>query len=719
MHKAALVDPVEGSHFAAHSVNGFSLGLLISPTHLPVLHPHSRFVALLGRFPKIVDCTFQKPCCHQKTIFRYPSPMTTDSSSQPLLRFVFFDGQRVGFVFPYDPERIDEIRTLFREHRGIWNKPHRAWVIPATEASDILYALEELDPQRYPASRAETFLAKAQRHPQPFVAPDLHVQIQPLTDGRHALRSMYDPVLVAVLHRLRGSWHKPWWVVDLPLERLQRLLEKHAAIPQEFQTVLPGQWELLDSGTLRPYRPLPVKEREPEKPPTPSPTPASSDPSAVLVPALSPLTLFPVDPESLSHLAKAHALYPHQQEGLHFLLARSSALLADDMGLGKTRQALVAALALQAADPTARVLIVCPASLKRNWEAELHAVGVPSTQIARPETLAAARAADQDPEPAPFLIVNYELLRILQGTYALLLCDEAHYLKEPRAQRTQEAFRLAQRVPRRWLLTATPMLNREEELWTLLRLGGHPLGSLPLGEFRHLYAGDTEQRTLLRQRIQEWTLRRHKNEVLSLPGKYHLRVSVEPEPQWWARYRAIQQDDQLRAIEKIGRLRILLEQGKRKAILDLLDSLQDTAKALVFCQFRESVHWFAERLGDEAVALTGALSQKARDRVVRRFQEEDGIRWLIATIDVAGVGLNLTAAQYVFFASRPWTPAAQEQAEDRAYRIGQNRRVEIYLPQIAESIDDDIAALLDAKREVSEEVLGTLLSRPQAAPPEH
>jgi len=85
---------------------------------------------------------------------------------------------------------------------------------------------------------------------------------------------------------------------------------------------------------------------------------------------------------------------------------------------------------------------------------------------------------------------------------------------------------------------------------------------------------------------------------------------------------------------------------------------------------------------------------------------------LVATIDTAGVGLNLTAATYVFFVSRPWTPAAQDQAEDRAYRIGQNRRVEIYLPLIAETIDSDIAALLEAKRAVSEGVLGEMLTRP-------
>lgn len=657
----------------------------------------------------------------------------------PLLQFILHDGQRAGFVLQYDPDHLAAIRAVFQEHRGVWRKPVRAWVIPQGAAQEVIAELAEMDADRFPSTRSEAFLEKAVQKPRSFIAPHLDVQIQVLVDGRQAVRFAYDPVLVTLLHKMRGNWHKPWWVIDLPLEKLQDRLERLGAIPRHCMTIHTDPWELLESGTLQPTGLIHVEEGdlEPERGDGAAFAGYATESPAVLVPLVTPLSLQEVDTDQVRSLSETYGLYPYQAEGVHFLLARSTALLADDMGLGKTRQALVAALAVLEAPPETgvaaprRALIVCPASLKRNWEAELKAVGIPDRAIARVESLAAARVIDQSllsmeiavtknpeacpetaPEAARFVIVNYELLRVLEGHYTVAIFDEAHYLKEPGARRTQEAFRLAQRIPRRWLLTATPMLNREEELWTLLRLGGHPMGSLSLSAFRSLYAGEAEQRALLGTRIQEWMLRRQKHEVLTLPGKYHQILSVSPEPTWVAAYEDIRNNEQLRAIEKIGRMRILLEQGKRAVVLDVLDNLQESAKALIFCQYRETVHWFAEQLGDSSVTMTGALTNKARDRAVQRFQQDNSVRWLVATIDTAGIGLNLTAATYVFFVSRPWTPAAQDQAEDRAYRIGQNRRVEIYLPLIAETIDSDIAALLDAKRAVSEGVLGEMLKRP-------
>ncbi len=660
------------------------------------------------------------------------------SQVSPLLQFILHDGQRIGFVLQYDPDCLTAIRAVFQEHRGVWRKPVRAWVIPKGAAQEVIAELAELDADRFPLTRSEAFLDKAIQHPRSFVAEHLDVQIQALIDGRQALRFSYDPILVALLHKMRGNWHKPWWVVDLPLEKLQDQLERVGAIPRRYITIHTDPWELLAGGTLQPTGLIHVEEgdTEPERGDAAAFAGYPTEGPAVLVPLVTPLSLQEVDADQIRSMAETYGLYPYQVEGLHFLLARSTALLADDMGLGKTRQAIVAALAVLEASHDAttapaprRVLIVCPASLKRNWEAELKAVGIPESAIARVESLAMARMIDQaidagvsenpkrdsesSPEAARFVVVNYELLRVLEGNYAVAIFDEAHYLKEPGAKRTQEAFRLAQRITRRWLLTATPMLNREDELWTLLRLGGHPMGNLSLPAFRSLYAGEAEQRALLGTRIQEWMLRRQKHEVLTLPGKYHQTLPVDPEPDWITAYMDIRNNEQLRAIEKISRMRILLEQGKRGVVLDVLDNLQDSAKALIFCQYRETVHWFAEQLGDSSVAMTGALTHKARDRAVHRFQQDESVRWLVATIDTAGVGLNLTAATYVFFVSRPWTPAAQDQAEDRAYRIGQNRRVEIYLPLIAETIDSDIAALLDAKRAVSEGVLGEMLHAPR------
>lgn len=515
------------------------------------------------------------------------------SKTKYLLQYILHDGQRVGFALQYDAKLIDAIRAIFQEYRGVWRKSSRAWVVPKGAAEEVIDALHDLVPGRFPQKRAHDFLKRAAQKPHPFVAPQLELQIQPLVDGRQAIRFAYDPVLVVLLHKLRGHWHKPWWVLDVPLDKLQEHIEKLGAIPRDCMTVQPHLWEMLEGGTLQPTGLLHIEDHpiEPERGDTAFGGASAAGP-AVLVPLVAPLSLLEVHTDQVRTLAETYGLYPYQAEGLHFLLARSTALLADDMGLGKTRQAIVAALAVLEAHtkahpvdepplpspaaqkssslPTShRVLIVCPASLKRNWENELKALGIPDQAILRVESLKAARVIDQsgsvmddspqnpenplgtaDLESVRFIIVNYELLKALEGHYLLAIFDEAHYLKEPGARRTQEAFRLAQRIARCWLLTATPMLNREDELWTLLRLGGHPMGALSLPDFRSLYAGDAEQRTLLNDRLQEWMLRRHKQEVLSLPGKYHQTITVSPDAEWMADYQKIHQNHQLRAIEK-------------------------------------------------------------------------------------------------------------------------------------------------------------------------
>ncbi|WP_215843918.1 hypothetical protein HHS34_004355 [Acidithiobacillus montserratensis] len=136
----------------------------------------------------------------------------------PLLQFILHDGQRVVFVLQYDPDHLAAIRAIFQEHRGVWRKPSRAWVVPQGAAREIMAELAEMDPDRFPLPRSEAFLEKATQNPRAFVAPQLDVQIQPLTDGRQAVRFAYDPVLVTLLHKMRGHWHKPWWVVDSPLQ---------------------------------------------------------------------------------------------------------------------------------------------------------------------------------------------------------------------------------------------------------------------------------------------------------------------------------------------------------------------------------------------------------------------------------------------------------------------------------------------------------------------
>ena len=165
-------------------------------------------------------------------------------------------------------------------------------------------------------------------------------------------------------------------------------------------------------------------------------------------------------------------------------------------------------------------------------------------------------------------------------------------------------------------------------------------------------------------------------------------------------------DDTLIPLQKINLGRQWLERVKREPILEMLGDLQQDAKAIIFCNFEATVEWFMDQLpAGSAVRLTGKESRQQRDRAVQKFQNDPECRWFVANIKAAGVGLNLTAATYVFFVSRPWTPADQTQAEDRAYRIGQNRRVEIYIPTIPDTIDEQIKALIQNKAEITADVL--------------
>lgn len=468
-----------------------------------------------------------------------------------------------------------------------------------------------------------------------------------------------------------------------------------------------------------------------------------------------PLALLPVDDAVIQEITERCSLMPHQPDGVRHFLSKTSALNGDDMGLGKTRQTVAAASAINGGK-----VIVCPASLKDNWSREIRMVIPEATPFVFENVL---------PESQPeWLIVNYERLGALlesmsvvvsaPGTgkegeecgtcnpftgmapdngerrnpcaacgmfgrqakdgggawsFAVAAFDEAHYLKEPGAQRTQHAFSLAKRAHRKWLLTATPMLNKAEETWTLLRLSGHPAGQVDVPTFIEHFTRSKNERHGLGDRISEWMLRRMKEDTLTMAGKFRQEPLISASEEQLSRYHAVMDDNDTRiAIQKITIARQWLEEVKREPILEMLGDLQSDAKAIVFCNFESTVEWFMEQLPKgSAVRLTGKESRKKRDKAVQAFQNNPmpgatpKCRWFVANIKAAGVGLNLTEATYVFFVSRPWTPADQTQAEDRAYRIGQNRRVEVYIPIVPNTIDEQIRAMLLNKQKITEDVL--------------
>lgn len=606
------------------------------------------------------------------------------------------DGLRLGVRMKYDPEHTQWWKQAL-DDCGLPRAFHReskSWVIPSPALDRMLDALGD-HAAVFPADMAREHAAQALGSAQPFIAPTLGVRLSRLPQGSGVvLESAYDAELVRVIRQTgAGSWvsASKAWVLDLSVQRVLEVLEE-AMIFRDMVALSEDLLEFVDVAGDDGVESFVHVGPSAEIVPGPD-AQAGGDHGALL--AVPPaMRAQAVSESAIRAAAVEHALLPHQVDGVRHCLKYSSALLADDMGLGKTRQAIVVCII----DGSA-TLILCPATLKANWRDEIVARGIPAEDV---QVLGDGARVD----PARrWWIANFEIAERLAGLpYVNMVVDEAHYLKEPTAQRTREAFRLSAKAKRVLLLTATPILNREAELWTLLRLGGHELGRLELNEFRELYTGSAEARHELSGRIGEWMLRRMKTSEV-VPGKMRFEPKVSLDDAARRDYRALWNDGDLTPLDKLGRLRHALERAKVPFILDALRGLQQADKAIVFCERLDVVQRFMDELGTSAVRLTGAESMRGRRAAERAFQDDPSVRFFVTTFKAGGVGLNLTAAKYVFMAARPWTPAEMEQAEDRANRIGQKSVVQVIVPTVEDTIDEQFIDLLGAKKAIMGDIV--------------
>lgn len=415
-------------------------------------------------------------------------------------------------------------------------------------------------------------------------------------------------------------------------------------------------------------------------------------------------------------------LFPHQVEGVAFLLERRRAILADDMGLGKTRQAVVA---MREAAPAGPWLVVCPASVKHSWAREIALAG------GREPVLRVGPAAPPAPGHRGWLIVNYELLRrhgpalAAQG-FAGYVLDEAHYLKNYRSRRSRAARALLALAPPEapvYVLTGTPLTNRPRDLFPLLQIIGHPLGRDFLA-FAQRYcdarhngfgwvtdgASNLEELTV---RLHGALLRREKTRVLSLPPKLvawrevdlphgvaqrQTRLALAALLQR-ARARRRGRRGGVRPLAHLTTARRLLALAKAAVSQELAAAAVDQGeKVLVYSCFSEPLRRIARHFGAQGLLLTGRTPPARRQALVDRFQQDPGIRVLAANLLAGGVGLNLTAARQVVFNDLDWVPAHHWQAEDRACRIGQRWAVNVHYVLARGSLDEFVAATLESKR---------------------
>ncbi len=411
--------------------------------------------------------------------------------------------------------------------------------------------------------------------------------------------------------------------------------------------------------------------------------------------------------------------------------------LADDMGLGKTLQALALLLHREATGPA---LVVAPTSVGFNWlqEAERFAPGL-SLRVYR------GRGRERvlgDLGPGVLVVTSYELLardaEALAGVeWGTVVLDEAQAIKNPGTRRAQAARRLLAGFV--VALTGTPVENRVEEIWSLFRvLVPGLLGSAEGFRERFVRPLSGEHpgpsRAALAGLVRPFLLRRRKSEVaLELPPRTEITLRVDlsaPERALYDRVRraALQELDEghpdgawhIRALAALTRLRQLscharlvlpessVPSSKLGQTVELLEALRDEEhRALVFSQFTSHlalVRTVLEERGHRLRYLDGSMTARRRQAEVEAFQGGEGDHFLIS-LRAGGTGLNLTAATYVVHLDPWWNPAVEDQATDRAHRIGQDRPVTVYRLVAAETVEEGIMALHAEKRELAEGLL--------------
>ena len=448
-------------------------------------------------------------------------------------------------------------------------------------------------------------------------------------------------------------------------------------------------------------------------------------------------------------------LRPYQQVGVQwlYLLAELGigACLADDMGLGKTIQVLALLLVLHRQSNGNRQpsLLVAPASLLANWASEIERFA-PSLKaiIAHPSEIPANDLRTMAPEQLhdlDLVITSYgSLLRIPWITHIswnLLVLDEAQAIKNPSAKQTHTAKKLKARA--RFALTGTPIENRLGDLWSIFDfINPGLLGSAK--EFttftKRLADRPHNPYRPLRELVRPYILRRLKTDktvIADLPDKTEVKAFCHLSRRQAALYQQAVEEltQQLEKVEGIQRKGLVLSSlmrfkqicnhpsqwlgdgawspedgGKWARLRDIAEVIAaKQEKVLIFTQFREVTAPLATFLssifGRSGLVLHGETQVKQRQELVRRFQEDEAVGFFVLSLKAGGAGLNLTAASHVVHFDRWWNPAVENQATDRAFRIGQTKNVLVHKFVCRGTVEEKIDKLIESKQQLSKDLL--------------
>lgn len=427
----------------------------------------------------------------------------------------------------------------------------------------------------------------------------------------------------------------------------------------------------------------------------------------------------------------------HQKIAIEKLVSNQKFILADDMGLGKTTSTVVASLEVNAQ----KILVICPASLKINWKREFENYTDKSIHIADGKKW----------DSADIVIVNYDIIKnfhdlkdiensiILKEKFDLVIVDEAHYIQNKKANRTELCNDIIKKIGRVWLLTGTPITSRPINYYNLLDLVESPVSQNWMAYVKRYcdgYQFQAGRRKVwnvngasnldeLRDRTSHHILRRLKDDVLDLPEKvitpvYLTLKSKEYEELMGEYYEWYRNDKESSSLtlqfSKLMKVRQIISKGKIKNTIELTRSaLDQEKKVIIFTNFTDTLKEFVEYFGKECVYLDGSCSKKQRQDAVDEFQNNEKIKVFVGNLKAAGVGLTLTEAEVVIMNDLSFVPSDHSQAEDRAYRIGQKNLVNVFYPLFENTIEGAIYDILIRKKDIFETVMGDNIDKGSVA----
>jgi SWI/SNF-related matrix-associated actin-dependent regulator 1 of chromatin subfamily A len=429
----------------------------------------------------------------------------------------------------------------------------------------------------------------------------------------------------------------------------------------------------------------------------------------------------------------------HQKTAIEALLKNKKFILADDMGLGKTTSTIIASLETGAK----KILIICPASLKINWQREYQLYSDKSSYVCEGKNYS---------EDAEIVVMNYDIIKnfhdakdhnnsmMFKSKFDLVIIDEAHYIQNVQAQRTKLINDLVKNVDRLWLLTGTPMTSRPINYFNLLSLVDSPVAKNwmayvvrycagyqfrvgPRKVWNVMGASNLEE---LRDRTGATILRRLKDDVLDLPEKIitpvYLRLRSknyeELMGEYYNWYEKNPEESKNLSIQftKLTQVRQLIADEKTQHTIELAENIiEQGKKVIIFCNFTHSLEIIYNHFGKAAVRLDGSMSKTQRQDAVDRFQEDEKVKVFVGNIKASGTGITLTAGEAVIMNDLSFLPSDMAQAEDRAYRYGQKNNVLVYYPLYENTLEMIIYDIVNSKKKIISTVMGDVNNATDAA----